>query len=83
MTDREQIIALAKQCGAVESGYEFAMDDAAIEAFFHAAQREALTQAAELIRADKWPTPRSAYHDQYNQQIEALAKRVEQIGEMK
>lgn len=42
---REQIIALAKQCGAADSAFtlkgmkRYTFTDAALEAFFHAAQR--------------------------------------------
>ena len=82
MTDQE-LTAIYKRANGIGEGKNPPISTKFIFAAMRESAKEALAQAAELIRADKWPTPQTAYHHQYNQQVEALALRIEQIGETK
>ncbi len=47
MTTREEIVALAKECGVTHRTWDY-QDEQAVEAFYHAAQRQAYERAAEV-----------------------------------
>jgi len=51
MSEREKIIALAKECGFGNADVCEGMFYTIFEAFYHAAQREAFEQAAKLVDA--------------------------------
>jgi hypothetical protein len=44
MTTREEIVALAKECGVTHRTWDY-QDEQAVEAFYHAAQRQAYERA--------------------------------------
>lgn len=54
MTDREKIISLARSCGFVSLDIEIIADTAYpyLEAFYHAAQKEALERAVKVCETE-------------------------------
>ena len=50
MTTREEIVALAKEYGVTHRTWDY-QDEQAVEAFYHAAQRQAYERAAKCCDA--------------------------------